>query len=44
MSTADADPAFDVAITGGDVLDHDFNELSTHDLRRVSFSSGYRRR
>jgi uncharacterized membrane protein YdfJ with MMPL/SSD domain len=40
VSTADADPAFDVAITGGDVLDHDFNELSTHDLQKGELQFG----
>ena len=35
-----ADPAFDVFVTGTDTLNHDFNELSQHDLKSGELQFG----
>src|SRR5262245_34189303 len=37
---ADADPAFAVAVTGGQTSDFDFNELSQHDLKSGELQFG----
>ncbi len=40
VSAADADPSFEVAITGEFTLDHDFNELASHDLEKGELQFG----
>jgi RND superfamily putative drug exporter len=40
IAAADADPTFDVAISGSNTLDHDFNELSTSDLEKGELQFG----
>ncbi len=40
VSAADADPGFEVAITGDFTLDHDFNELAAHDLEKGELQFG----
>jgi RND superfamily putative drug exporter len=40
VERADADPAFSVGITGENTLDHDFNELSQHDLKTGELQFG----
>jgi RND superfamily putative drug exporter len=40
VKAADADPAFDAAITGEFTIDHDFNELASHDLEKGELQIG----
>ena len=40
VERADRDPAFFVAVTGDETLDHDFNELSQHDLKTGELQFG----
>jgi putative drug exporter of the RND superfamily len=40
VERADANPAFAVSITGSDTLNHDFNELSQHDLKTGELQFG----
>jgi uncharacterized membrane protein YdfJ with MMPL/SSD domain len=40
VERADANPAFVVSITGSDTLNHDFNELSQHDLKTGELQFG----
>ena len=40
VEAADENPAFDVAITGEFTLDHDFNELASHDLEKGELQFG----
>jgi uncharacterized membrane protein YdfJ with MMPL/SSD domain len=40
LEAADADPAFEVSITGERSLDHDFNELSQEDLEKGELQFG----
>ena len=40
VTRADDDPAFDVALTGGQTSDNDFNELSQHDLKSGELQFG----
>ena len=40
VKTADGDPAFDVAVTGEFTIDHDFNELASHDLEKGELQIG----
>jgi uncharacterized membrane protein YdfJ with MMPL/SSD domain len=40
VERADRDPAFAVAVTGDETLDHDFNELSQHDLKTGELQFG----
>ncbi len=40
VKTADSDPAFDVAVTGEFTIDHDFNELASHDLEKGELQIG----
>ena len=40
VERADRDPAFFIAVTGDETLDHDFNELSQHDLKTGELQFG----
>jgi RND superfamily putative drug exporter len=40
VKAASTDPAFDVAITGEFTIDHDFNELASHDLEKGELQIG----
>ncbi len=40
VAAADEDPAFDAAITGEFTIDHDFNELASHDLEKGELQIG----
>ena len=40
VERADRDPRFFVAVTGDETLDHDFNELSQHDLKTGELQFG----
>ncbi len=40
VKAADSDPAFAVAITGEFTIDHDFNELASHDLEKGELQIG----
>ena len=40
VERADADPVFDVAMTGDHTMDNDFNELSQHDLKTGELQFG----
>ena len=40
VKAADGDPAFDVAVTGEFTIDHDFNELASHDLEKGELQIG----
>jgi RND superfamily putative drug exporter len=44
VDRADANPDLEVAITGSETRDHDFNKLSERDLQNGELNSGCRRR